>query len=84
MPARFEDFTTISQSRPEYVTSLDTAVAYMRRFEIPYVLLPKPRAGSDPATQLIDGCTPRTAAPAGTRIVIENDRFLLAELVGDG
>jgi hypothetical protein len=81
LPARFEDFTTIAQSRPEYVKSLDTAVAYMRRFAIRYVLLPKPRAGSDPATQLIDGCTPQTSAPAGTRIVFENARFLLAELV---
>jgi hypothetical protein len=81
LPARFEDFTTISQSRPDYTRSLDTAVAFMRRFAIPYLLLPKPRAGSDPATQLIDGCTPQTSAPAGTRIVVENERFLLARLV---
>lgn len=81
LPVRFEDFPTIALSRPEYVSSLASAVQYMRRFGIPYLLLPKPRSGA--ATELIDGCTPRTTAPEGTRIVIENDRYLLAELVAD-
>lgn len=80
LPARFEDFATIGQSRPEYVADMNAAIAYMHRFGIRYLLLPKPRAGSDPATQLIDGCTPLTMAPAGTRLVLENARFLLAEL----
>lgn len=82
LPARFEDFGAIAISHPDYVTSIETAVAFMRRFSIPYLLLPKPRPDSDPATQLIDGCTPHAQAPAGTRVVIENDRFLLARLIG--
>ncbi|HSX58563.1 MAG TPA: hypothetical protein VLF18_00055 [Tahibacter sp.] len=81
LPARFEDFPSVALSRPEYVSSLAAATQYMRRFGIRYLLLPKPRSGE--AAELIDGCTPQTAAPAGTRIVVENDRFLLAELVAD-
>jgi hypothetical protein len=79
LPARFEDFPTIAQSRPEYVAGLDTALRYMRRFSIRYLLLPKPVAGSDAANQLIHGCTPHATPPQGTRLVLENERYLLLE-----
>lgn len=79
LPARFEDLPAIALSRPGYVASLDTAVAYMRRFAIPYLLLPKPRAGGGEA-QVIDGCTARTTPPSGTRLVLANERYLLVEL----
>lgn len=79
LPARFEDFPAIALSRPDYTRSLDSAIAYMRQFSIRYLLLPKPRTGMGEA-QIIDGCTARTTPPAGTRLVLANERFLLVEL----
>lgn len=84
LPARFEDFPTIALSRPEYVADLGAAVRYMRRFSIGYLLLPKPVAGSDASSQLIHGCTPHGTPPHGTRLVLENDRYLLVEPVVPG
>ncbi len=81
LPARFEDFPAIALSRPEYVAGLDAALRYMRRFSIQYLLLPKPVPGSDAASQLIHGCTPHGTPPQGTRLVLENDRYLLLEPV---
>lgn len=81
LPARFEDFPTMAQSRPEYVADLDAALRYMRRFSIRYLLLPKPTPGSDAASQLIHGCTPHSTPPRGTRRVLENERYLLLEPV---
>jgi len=81
LPARFEDFPTIALSRPEYVADLDAAVRYMQRFSIGYLLLPKHAASRDPASQFIETCTPQITPPPGTRLVLENDRYLLLEPV---
>ncbi|ODU36092.1 MAG: hypothetical protein BGP24_01170 [Lysobacterales bacterium 69-70] len=81
LPARFEDIPTIALSRPEYVADLGSAVAFMRRFSIRYLLLPKPAAAAKPDSEWVDGCRPVDAPPAGTRTVAENAKYLLVEPV---
>jgi len=80
LPARFEDIPTIFLSRPEYVVDLDSTVAFMRRFSIPYLLLPKPAAAPTPGMEWIDGCRAAEAPPPGTRMAVENEKYLLVEL----
>jgi len=80
LPARFEDIPTIFLSRPDYVANLDSTVAFMRRFSIPYLLLPKPAAAATPDTEWIDGCRAAETPPPGTRVAAENAKYLLVEL----
>jgi hypothetical protein len=52
----------------------------MRRFSIPYLLLPKPAAAATPDTEWIDGCRAAETPPPGTRVAAENAKYLLVEL----
>lgn len=83
LPARFEDLPTITLSRPEYTRSPDAVLAYMRRFGIQYLLLPRPDPAKPETVHTADDdlCKPGEGAPAGTRLLIESTRFRLLEPV---
>lgn len=83
LPARFEDLPAITLSRPEYTRNPAAVLAYMRRFGIQYLLLPRPDPDKPETVHTADDdlCKPGQGAPAGTRLLIESTRFRLLEPV---
>lgn len=81
LPARVEDPFGISLSRPEYTRDFATLADYMRRFEIPYLLLPRRDVEKPHLPEAGDPCSNIPEHPPGTEVLVEGSRFRLLRLI---
>ena len=88
LPARYEELKVISYSSP-YAANADALTDYLRRFDIPFLILRRPTAATDAprgATQAdafaAPGglCAPDAPAPAGLQLVVEDEAWRLYQL----
>lgn len=91
LPARFEDLVTISYARADYTRNAAALIDYMRRFDVPYLLLRK----STPESQRLRGtpegdeqnqpnglCEPGAWTPPGATLVVADRNYVLYRLAG--
>lgn len=80
LPARVEDPSSILFSRPEYTRDFATLADYMRRFEIPYLVLPRLDVDKPYQPAAGDPCGAIPAQPPGMDLLVESPRFRLLRL----
>ncbi|MCQ4164781.1 hypothetical protein [Tahibacter harae] len=81
LPARVEDPFGISLSRPEYTRDFAALTDYMRRFETPYLLLPRRDVEKPYLPAPGDPCGNIPDHPPGTETLVEGPRFRLLRLI---
>ncbi|MDC8012037.1 hypothetical protein [Tahibacter soli] len=91
LPARFEDLVTMSYTRRHYTDDAGELVAYMRRFDVPYLMLRRPtpesRRMKDTPEGKVQGepnglCTPGAWTPPDAALVVEDAGYVLYRLSG--
>lgn len=89
LPARFEDLVTMSYARTDYTRDTASLVDYMRRFDVPYLMLRRPTPESERIRNTPEGkvrgepnglCTPGAWVPPGATLVVEDVGHLLYRL----
>lgn len=89
MSARFEDPVTMSYSQRHYTDSVEALLAYMRRFDVPYLMLRRPTPESERMKDTPEGkalgepnglCTPGAWTPPDAALVVEDAGYVLYRL----